>query len=125
MNGLASVVHKIAAEKGYYDKPLDLGRHLAYIHGEVSEAVEAERRDKFAEDADSAQKLVQIMDGLSDEDFMTIYTRDIKGSFEEEMADIVICTLAMAGWLKLDIHNHVLAKLRYNEIKEGRGGKTH
>lgn len=42
----------------------------------------------------------------------------IKNSFEDELADIIIRTLDICGYLNIDIERSVLAKIKYNKTRD-------
>jgi cell fate (sporulation/competence/biofilm development) regulator YlbF (YheA/YmcA/DUF963 family) len=47
INQLAKEVHENAKAKGFFDKEKNIGEMLALIHSEVSEALEADRKNKY------------------------------------------------------------------------------
>jgi hypothetical protein len=63
-------------------------------------------------------------DGV-DKAFAALYEKNVKGTFEEEVADIFIRTLHLAGMLNIDILLHVMLKLKYNSTREFKHGKNH
>lgn len=107
INGLSDDVHELARSKGWYEdqeKSLDaIAAKLALVHSEVSECVECLRDgDERLRFADSGKP-----EGLP-----------------AEMADIIIRTLDLAGWLGVDIGRAVLVKHEYNATRPHRhGGK--
>lgn len=76
--------HENAKSKGFYDNPPSVEMRLLLIHSEISEACEAHRKSKFPT-ADPKWIL-----GFSESDFLESFTRDIKSSFWDEIADVVI-----------------------------------
>ena len=42
----------------------------------------------------------------------------IKNSFEDELADVIIRTLDICGYLNIDIERSVLAKIKYNKTRD-------
>lgn len=122
LNELAQKVFQIATSKGWYDndKGKNMGERLALIHAEVSEALEADRKDSYC-------GLTMInWDALPDSEFMGCYDIGVKGTFEEEMADIVIRVLDMCALKGIDIEKHIWAKMRYNSMRPHlHGGKKY
>ncbi|WP_418360131.1 hypothetical protein [Sphingobacterium detergens] len=113
LNELASEAYEINVAKGYYKGRVNIPEKLCLIHSEVTEALEAERNDKYFL-MTKTQKNV-LMGWTNEVDFKESYDQTIKGSFEEEMADIIIRTLSLCAHKKIDISFHVKAKIRYNK----------
>lgn len=113
INKLANQIHQSNIDKGFYENEKNIGEMLCLIHSEVSEALEADRKDKYCRY--SAELLLTATD---DEDFKKNYQTYIKGKFEEEMADIFIRVLDMCAYLNIDLENQVKCKMRYNALRE-------
>lgn len=119
LNDLACEAYEINVEKGYYKEPINIPEKLCLIHSEVTEALEADRKDKriFL-----TQSQKNVLSGwVNDEDFKANFKELVKGTFEEEMADIIIRTISLCAYLGIDIDYFVQAKIRYNkggEIKK-------
>lgn len=65
---LVEKAHSNAVEKGFWDKPREIGTMLALIHSEISEALEADRHgdaEGFAEElADAVIRIADLCGGL-------------------------------------------------------------
>ncbi len=48
INKLAEEIHQNAVSKGFFEKEKNIGEMLCLIHSEVSEALEADRKDHHA-----------------------------------------------------------------------------
>ena len=68
LNELAEICHSVAVEKGFWDKPRNMGEAPMLIVTELSEAMEAHRlqdQDNFKEEiADSFIRLLDLCGGL-------------------------------------------------------------
>lgn len=120
LNTLCREAHENSKSKGFYDEPKNIGEMLALIHSEVSEALEADRKGKYCQEYDDC---AQYLD--EDDRFIAAYKADIKGTFEEEMADIVIRVFDMCGYKGIDLAAHVDMKMRFNSLREHKHGKKY
>lgn len=118
---LAFEIHENAKEKGFWDKERNMGEILMLIVSEVSEALEADREDRHANilsiDAVNALK--------NEESFQLYFKRQVKNTFADELADIVIRVLDLAYSRKIDLYQHIIAKMRYNAKREKMHGKKY
>lgn len=120
INDLAKQIHQNARDKGFFDEEKNIGEMLCLIHSEVSEALEADRKNKYLKSS------IEAVNGyVSDEDFRRSFATHVKGTFEEEMADIIIRVLDMCAFKGIDIEQHIKAKMRYNALREHRHGKKY
>ena len=118
INELAAAAHLNAVSKGFYSPPSEFGTRIALIHSEVSEALEAHRNGNRAKS--------DTYEGGDDDYFKTHYEANIKGSVEEEMADIVIRVMDMSASMQIDLESHIIAKMRYNSMRPHKhGGKAY
>lgn len=121
INELCKEAYENAKSKGFHDKPVEMGTRLCLIHGEVSEAMEADREENYSE------ANMNVVNGwISDEDFQKYYKGEVKGTFEEEIADIVIRVFDLCGSNEIDLQAHIEAKMRYNSLRPHmHGGKKY
>lgn len=120
INQLAKEVHLNAVEKGFYEKEKNIGEMLALIHSEISEALEADRKDRYL-----SENMKVVLGWVSDSDFSEDYRAKVKGTFEEEMADIIIRVFDLCAWKGIDLEAQIKAKMRFNSLREKYHGKKY
>ena len=138
-----------ATKKGFYDvilNQLDFGQEeegqelrrnlihsitveqIAYIHSELSEAVQAARGNRECE-LDFFKASMHVTPGSNPEETNNLWKKRfeeyIKGTFEDELADALIRILSLCGLLDIDIEKHVELKMKYNETRERKHGKKY
>ena len=123
INDLACAIYERNVEKGFYEKEKNIGEMLCLIHSEVSEALEADRNRSYAMLTEPQRNVLMCWTGS--DDFINDYKLKVKGTFEEEMADIFIRLLDMCAFKGIDIEFHVKAKMRYNLSREKYHGKKY
>ena len=111
LNELAKQFHERAKEKGFWDEPRETGTLLMLIVSELSEALEADRKNKHA---DMGNYYVDLGIGLSEEHAFRGY---IKDTFEDELADTFIRLLDLVGYMGIDIEKHIELKMKYNKTR--------
>jgi NTP pyrophosphatase (non-canonical NTP hydrolase) len=94
---------------------------LCLIHSEVSEALEADREGKYA----YGINMNPVNGWVQDCDFKEDYELKAKGTFEEELADIMIRVMDLAAYKDIDLESHIKAKMRYNSLREYKHGKKY
>ena len=137
LNQLRDEIHANAKEKGFYDNPREVGTLLMLVVTEVAEALEADRIGRFCDffeyekykknafelkhkqETDvkfmpRSPSLIKSSKDIERDAFKTY----IKNSFEDELADIIIRTLDICGYLNIDIERNVLAKIKYNKTRD-------
>jgi len=116
LNELSKQIHENAKAKGFYDGEKNVGEILCLIHSEVSEALEADMRNRYTN---------RNSNPIESVDFNTFFVENVKNTFEDEMADIIIRTLDLCAYKGIDIHWHIRAKMRYNAGRENLHGKLY
>ena len=103
LNGMMNEVWKIATSHGWHEQPHSTEHYLGLIMTEMAEAIEADRNGKRANTDAMAELLdaqAKSKEGLSahwyDMWYSEYYNFYVKGSIEEEFADVVIRVLDMA-----------------------------
>jgi len=129
LNKLATEIHENAKSKGFFDSEKNIGEMLCLIHSEVSEALEADRKNYYSNISEIKLKgLADKNFGAtfnSDETFKDVFTEFVKNTFEDELADVVIRVLDLCAFKGIDIESHIKAKIRYNASRPHKHGKLY
>ena len=127
LNQLRDEAYQNASKHGFHDSDRKvsetkfglhalIAQRLALIHSEISEALEADRKERGAN--------LEAFDSSADS-FSEKFKAHIKDSFEDELADAVIRILDLCGWMDIDIQRHVELKMQYNSGREKMHGKEY
>ena len=126
INKLAQEIHKNNKIKGFYDEPKNIGEMLALIHSEVSEALEADREDKYtAIGGISDPQIMEVLNEVPESKWRPHFEVNVKNTFEDELADIVIRVMDLAAFKSIDLEAHIKAKMRYNSLRPHKHGKKY
>lgn len=104
LNELAKQIHLTAEEKGWWEDGIQFGQRIALTHSELSEALEAWRKD--------------------DEPwFFTHPDHDNKPEgVAVELVDVIIRVLDILYWSEVDIDSVMRAKMEYNKTRPYKHG---
>lgn len=103
------------------------GELLMLITSELGEALEAHRKGRFA----SIGNFNALMDNKygadedHDEAFKLAFEQTIKGSYEEEIADVFIRIMDLCGGQEIDLEFFVFQKMKYNATRDRLHGKAY
>ena len=101
-----------------------VAQRLALIHSELSEALEADRKEKHANLYDFEKKR-QLTPRTGCDPFVDKFEVHIKDTFEDELSDAIIRILDLCGWMNIDIQRHVELKMKYNSVRDKMHGKKY
>lgn len=119
---LSKRINVNAHNKGFWDNGLELERKLLLIVSETTEAMEADRVDRYCNEGnytavESPHK--------TEEEWCQKFAEQIKNSFQDELADIAIRVFDLAHEIGFDLEKHILMKMRYNESRPYKHGKKY
>tara|TARA_R110000868_G_scaffold218820_1_gene469638 strand:- start:229 stop:627 length:399 start_codon:yes stop_codon:yes gene_type:complete len=131
MKKLISQAHQVAKDKGFWEQERNKPEMLMLIVSEVAEALEALRKDHYADKA-VVESLVHDLElDRTDEEFMlkainwkTSFEQCVKSSFEDELADVSIRLFDLCGGLNIDLEKHIEMKMKYNSMRGYKHGKA-
>lgn len=129
LNDSSAKIHEIAKAKGFWDSEREVGTLLMLCVSELSEALEADRKNKVADTNRYYEMIAKVQD-YTREDFKLekekyYFESYIKDTFEDEIADTVIRILDLCGARGIDIEKHINLKLKYNATRERMHGKAY
>ena len=110
-NELRDRAYQCAKAHGFHDKEHSDAHWMMLIVTEISEAVNADRKGQHALVEEFNRTLK-----VTDFGFKNTFERCIKGSVEEELADIVIRCLDYAGLKKINVEGRII--LSYTVTKK-------
>lgn len=123
---LMTEIHQINVEHGFWetdangDKVVNIPERLMLTVSELSEALEADRKDKFASEVDFTEKNL-----INNGSFAPTFKFYVKDTFEDELADAVIRIFDLAEAMKIDLQKHIELKMAYNNLREFKHGKRY
>lgn len=122
----AAKIYANNVNKGFWDKERNVGEMLMLVTSELSEALEADRKNRRA----NPEALQLLMDKghtweQSKAVFVDVFKDNVKDTFEDELADAVIRLLDIAEGMKIDLEWHIAQKMKYNETRERLHGKSY
>ena len=126
LNSASVEIHNDAKRKGFWDSERETGTLLMLCVSELSEALEADRKARFAKHDIFEIDLNFNSDIIpQDERFKRAFEGNIKDTFEDELADTVIRILDLCGARGIDLEKHINLKLKYNRSRERMHGKAY
>jgi len=122
-------VHDINVSKGFWDnkETKNVGEMLMLVTSELAEALEADRdgkkanKEQFVKDKNTAATVEPHL-SLS---IKYSFEKNIKNSFEDEIADAVIRLFDICGGLNIDLEWHIRQKVDYNKKRPHKHGRAY
>lgn len=143
LNELSKRIHQNAKDKGFWDEPREIGTLLMLCVSELSEALEADRKDNYCDfngyekykKEETELRIKQEIGELPVRSPLLIKTPEqiqieafeiyIKNTFEDELADTIIRILDIYCARNIDIEKHIELKIKYNQSRERLHGKKY
>ena len=120
---LSKEINKNAHQKGFWEENYNTAEKLALIHSEVSEALECDRKGRYADPCDKILQPCYVI--IDEEAFAKDFEAKVKDTFEDELADIVIRVFDLAFEKGIDLENHIELKMMYNKTRPYKHGKKY
>jgi len=124
LNELSKEIYEGNKLRGFNTANENVGQTLMLVVSELSEALEAHRKNKFV-DLLPEEILILKDNTLPNEDFKDVFQKLIKDTFEDEIADSFIRLFDLCGAFDIDIEKHMELKLKYNSMREYKHGKAY
>lgn len=127
IQAISKEIHENARAKGFWDKERNLGEILMLIVSEVSEAMEADRENRFA----NKKGFKAGMEGWEEDwydynrKFKSEFEMTIKNTLEDELADVMIRVMDLAYSRSINLEWHIIQKMKYNSMREHMHGKKY
>lgn len=118
LNELSSMIHQRNKDKGFYDESRNIGEILMLIVSELGEALEAMRKDHWANNSGYHNDIIE-----NNKSFTSAFEDNLKDTFQDEIADSMIRLFDLCGYLQIDIAQAVDLKLKYNATRPYKHGK--
>ena len=94
------------------------------VVSELSEALEADRKNKHA-DFETYQTKLNSEPNRVFVKQSSLFQEYIKDTFEDEIADAMIRLFDLCGYMDIDIEKHIDLKLKYNQGRPNKHGKNY
>lgn len=96
-NNLAFRAHQNAVSHGFWDSAQPYEHYLMLVITEIAEAVEGDRKSRYFTDAEAFEKYEDRIP------FEELFERYVKNTVEDELADVAIRLLDLAGARQISI----------------------
>lgn len=123
---IAKEIHEVNVNNGFWEdkETKNIGEVLMLCVSELSEALEAHRKDRFA-DLDAFATFTMFVNNDSGNTMDIAFVEYIKDTFEDELADTVIRIFDLCEGFGIDLETHIRLKLEYNKTRPYKHGKKY
>lgn len=129
LNDICIDVFEANKLKGFDVSTSNIGQTLMLVVSELAEALEADRKNKHANNFGFDSMLWKDQDPElfeTKENFKQSFECCIKDTFEDEIADTIIRLMDLCGGLGINIDRHIELKRKYNLLRAYKhGGKAY
>lgn len=119
---ISKQINDNAKAHGFWEENPNIAEKLMLVVSELSEALEADRKNYFAS-VKKYQHACGTIDHNEGKDAM--FNLHIKNSFEDEIADAVIRLFDLSFHLGIDLETHIAMKHDYNTRRPFKHGKKY
>jgi len=119
LNEYRDKAYNYAKSNGFHDEEHSLATRLMLTVSELSEVLESDRKNNWTKEA------IHYNEGFSDESYKKWFEENVKDTVEDEIADALIRLFDIAGKYNIDLDFHVIAKMKYNEMRPYKHGKKY
>lgn len=128
LNEACKEQHEACGAKGFEHQPVAV--NLMLIVSELGEACEADRKNNHANMDRYEYALQWARENLTspaaiEECKKKAFAENIKGSFEDEIADTILRLMDLCGSMNIDIEKHIRLKAEYNKMRPPKHGKLY
>lgn len=116
INNLRDSVFALAKSQGKYEMHPNIAPLLMHLLGETNEAHTAFTANCRAANED-VNELVHLLECNNVKVFAKYFKSSVKSTFEDELADIMLMCLSIAGYYNVDLSTHVRLKHAYNAVR--------
>jgi NTP pyrophosphatase (non-canonical NTP hydrolase) len=108
---------KVANDTHRYDNKPGIADVLMHTIGEANEAHVACAANKHVKQED-VDLLLDLLEKGNDDMFKKYFKFACKSTFEDEIADLLLMVLSIAGYYNIDLATHVAMKCKYNSLRD-------
>lgn len=117
-------INRTAEEKGFWEEPVNIAEKLMLIVSEISEAMEADRKNCFCKL--TTYEIMDVFDYNTErKQWVESFESHVKNTFEDELADAVIRIFDLAFKKGVNLEKHIKMKMNYNYQRPHKHGKKY